>query len=292
MLAPIDKLQAGRNQIIQIVITTACDRECSNCTQLLAWRTDYKFMTLECAREAFESLKDWPGIVALFGGNPCVHPQFPEICRIMSEIIKPEQRGLWSNNLFKHGHVAKETFGRARMNNLNAHGDPEAFRNMSQWFGNRVIPESGTKQSMHAPILIDPKDFGVTAEEWVRLREGCDINQDWSGAIVQRSGKPYAYFCEVAAALDGIRGENSGVPAIPGWWRQRMPTFEHQVKNCCDRGCGYPLRAKGAFDTDEVQHLSRSWIRQLPERKVNIQEVAAVGERASKATDYMRRVTT
>ena len=93
MLAPIDKLSNPHgNDIIQIVVTTRCDRNCSNCTQLLPFRVDYAFMSLDCFEGACISVKDWPGLVAMFGGNPCVHPQFPELCRIMAKHITPEHR--------------------------------------------------------------------------------------------------------------------------------------------------------------------------------------------------------
>jgi hypothetical protein len=133
MLAPIDKIRRGGNDIIQVVITTACDRNCSNCTQLLPFRADYRFMSVDCFREVVESLRDWPGVVAMFGGNPCVHPNFPAFCRILAEAIPPTRRGLWTNHLFKHGAIAAETFGKGRLN-LNAHGNPEAAAEIEKWF--------------------------------------------------------------------------------------------------------------------------------------------------------------
>ena len=292
MLAPIDKWESGGNDIIQIVVTTRCDRNCSNCTQLLPFRLDYAFMSLECFEEAVVSVKEWPGLVALFGGNPSVHPQFPELCKIISKYIAPEHRGLWTNRLFKHGQVAAETFGRGkgRFNagglNLNAHANPVAAEEMDFWFPGRVIPQSVNQAAKHSAILIDRRDMGVTDEQWPAIRERCDINRDWSGAIVQREGKAFAYFCEVAAALDGIRGTNNGIPALPGWWRSRMSVFEGQVKNCCDQGCGYPLRDAGALDTDEVYNVSASWRAKLPVDAATLAE--PTGQNCARGTDYMQ----
>jgi hypothetical protein len=290
MLAPIDKIRRRGNDIIQIVITTACDRNCSNCTQLLPFRTDYRFMSIDCFRAAVESLRDWPGVVALFGGNPCVHPKFPEFCRILAEIIPPAQRGLWTNNLFKHGAVAAETFGRGRLN-LNAHGNAEAAAGIEQWFPGQLIAGSDRQASWHSTILANYRDLGISEQEWVAKRERCDINQKWSAAIVERDGKPFAYFCEVAAAIDGIRGENSGVPAIPGWWQQRMPAFDSQVRNCCDRGCGVPLKLRGHLDCDDTYDLSPSWASIYKGQNVNTEILKSHPETCTDAADYLRRWT-
>lgn len=287
MLAPIDKIQNRGNDIMQIVVTTACDLKCSNCTQLLPFRRDYKFMSLDCFEQAVLSMEGWPGVVALFGGNPCVHPQFPELCSILAEHRAPSQRGLWSNHLFKHGQIAMETFSESRLN-LNAHASRAAAALFETYFSNQWIQGSDTRASWHASILVDRRDLGMTDKEWVARRERCDINQYWSGAILERDGKPYGYFCEVAGALDGIRGENHGVPAERGWWREGMSGFAEQVRGCCDRGCGVPLRLEGHRDFEEIYDRSPSWNNLVSSRAVPGAE-GPVLPQIQRATDYMRR---
>jgi hypothetical protein len=109
--------------------------------------------------------------------------------------------------------------------------------------------------------------------QWEAARENCDINQKWSGAIVERDGRPYAYFCEIAAALDGGRGENNGMLALPGWWKNdvRVPAtgdnaFINQIKTCCDRGCGVPLRLRSRQDDEETYDNSDYWLGKLQSR--------------------------
>lgn len=291
MLAPIDKISHGGNDIMQIVVTTSCDRDCSNCTQLLPFRRDYRFMSIACFEAAVRSMAGWPRVVALFGGNPCVHPQFPKLCEILSAHVPAKQRGLWTNNLFKHGQIAAGTFSQGRLN-LNAHGNPLAYDEMNRWFPGRVIRESRDKASWHATILADYRDLGIADTDWVAAREHCDINQHWSGAIVERDGQPYGYFCEVAASLDGVRGENHGIPAVPGWWKERMPTFEGQVRNCCDRGCGVPLRLKGHLDRDETYDVTSSWATPFLTggSGTQIQIHESESEHCAVATDYVRRL--
>jgi hypothetical protein len=290
MLAPIDKIESGVNDILQIEITRRCDLfNCSNCTRLLPFRKDSPEMSLDVFRNAVDSVAEWPGIVALFGGNPCTHSQFEEICRILAMAIPADRRGLWTNHLRGHGEIAAHTFGWGRLN-LNAHGDPEAYRNMDRWFPGRVITGTEHAASWHAAILVDYRDMGLTTSEWIRARESCDINQRWSGIIQQRDGQAVGYFCEVAGAIDGVTGDRNGIPVYPGWWRERMPAFASQVRQCCDRGCGVPLRLEGHRDLDAVYDISRSWLPALEARRgqIHLEVHERLPDRCRETTDYVR----
>lgn len=257
MLAPTDK----RNDTIQIDITRACNLTCSNCTRLLPFRRDPVQMSPKVFREALRSLEGWPGIRGIFGGNPTRHCKFEELMGILVEEV-PDQRhrGIWTNDLGKHGELIREVFYPHGRFNLNAHADREAAAEIDRWLPGRLIPTSRDRASWHSPILLDWRDMGLSESEWVEQREACDINRNWSAAIMERDGAPYAYFCEVAGALDGIRGENHGIPAVPGWWRFKMDRFGDQVKNCCDAGCGVPLKRLGHLDTDATYDYSTSFI--------------------------------
>jgi hypothetical protein len=292
VLAPHEKYRQGKNDTIQIIVTHACNLACSNCTQLLPFRRDARFMSLDCFRTACESLRDWPGIVGVFGGNPCTHPHFPQLCEIISEIIHPAHRGLWTNNLMKHGEIAAKTFRHGRLN-LNAHADEGAAREIDRWFPGRLIESSRSRPSWHSPILLDRRDFGVSDDEWTQQRENCDINQRWSAAIAERDSKPYGYFCEVAAALDGIRGENHGIPCEPGWWQRPMAEFDYQVGGCCDRGCGVPLKGLGHLDREDTFDISPAWTDATakPRGKVLVQLHEAMPEQTEQPTDYQARWT-
>lgn len=267
MKTPIDKIRNGKNDIIQIIVAPhSCDIAlCSNCTQLIPFRKDRAFMTPDVFREALRSLKDWPGVRALFGGNPCVSPHFSEYCRIMREEI-PDQsrRGLWTNHLMtqEKAQAARDTFWPRGRHNLNVHGSSDAAKLMREYLpGWNVMGEN--RLSWHSPILMDWKDYGIPPEEWVRLRESCDINQNWSAAIIQRDfdgvPRPGVYFCEVGAALDGVRNVNHSILAEPGWWSWPISRFQGQIQNCCDAGCGVPLKRKGSRDLDFTYDYSPAW---------------------------------
>ncbi len=294
MKAPIDKLLNGGNDIMQIEICRKCSLfTCSNCTRGLVFRRDTIEMSPEVFRAAVLSLEGWGGIVSLFGGNPTNHSRFPEICAILAELVPMERRGLWANDLAEHGALCREVFYPHARFNLNAHADTEAAAEIERWLPGKLIRASRNRPAWHGPVLMDRRDYGIDDGRWTALREDCDINRHWSGIIVERDGSPYGYFCEVASTLDGIRLENHGVPAEPGWWRHGMEHFEHQVRHCCDRGCGVPLRLKGHLDRDDTYDVSPSWRDELAKlgRKVPVAVVThdeLPTERAGILTDYMR----
>lgn len=299
MLTPADKLKSGVNDIIQIIVTTSCDLfTCSNCTQLLPYRQDARHMSLGSFLKAVKSLADWPGVVALFGGNPCTHPQFPELCRILEDHIQPQsRRGLWSNNLMGHGAVVRRTFYPDGRFNLNVHRNIEAAVEMGEWVPGKIIKSSVREHSWHSPILMSHHDLGLSYRAWRILRESCDINQKWSGAIVERDGQPRAYFCEVAAALDGVRGDNHGVPLFPHWWEAPITHFQHQIQGCCDQGCGVPLRRKGHQDHEAIYDITESFIPYTSLRSKSVTVTlhdSTTGEEMSEVpemTDYLRTRT-
>jgi hypothetical protein len=267
MKAPTDKT----NDTVQIVVTTRCDRQCSNCTQLLPFRTDVRDMSPDVFRAALRSLEGWPGIRGIFGGNPAIHPQFDELMGILVEEVPDQrQRGLWCNNLRGHGALIREVFYPNARFNLNAHADHQAADEIEAWLPGKIIPTSKDRASWHSPILMYWRDIGLSEEEWVAARENCDINNSWSAGIFERGGQPHVYFCEVAGAIDGMRGVNNGIPAEPGWWRWKMKRFEGQVRNCCDVGCGVPLRRLGHLDTAETYDYTRrfaEWVEPVTSRR-------------------------
>lgn len=289
MLAPIDKVRSGGNRIIQVVITRKCDLfNCSECTQLLPFRKDPMEMSLECIERTLRALRGWPGVIACFGGNPCTHSQFSEVCLLWQKHVDPKQRGLWTNNLMTHGKVVKETFWPHGMFNLNVHGNDKAAEQMRMWLPRIKI--WGTAPSHHSSQLMDYADYGISEADWIEMRERCDINQKWSGAVYMRDdGNPYIYFCERAGALDGVRGTNNGVLVEPGCWQWGMDKYRHQVSACCDHFCGVPLRTLGHVDRQDTYSVSPSLVSLTTERvgkaKVQVQETMPEG-RTHDGTDY------
>ncbi|BGE86195.1 MULTISPECIES: radical SAM protein [Methylosinus] len=237
--------------IICIDITNKCDLACSNCTRLLVNQDRFWDMSLENFRLAVRSLADYPGIIAVIGGNPAMHRSFEEICAIfVEEIPQKERRGLWTNNIFSFADLAKKTFG---VFNLNPHGVERGIKSLEPlrdgaWY------HGG--HSSHAPLLTALKDLFDDEEMWRRIGR-CDINHEWSASIVENRGRLKAYFCEVAASFDLARGTDFGVEVTPGWWRRDISTFADQVARFCP-GCGVPAKVVGHMDCEEIDTFTVS----------------------------------
>jgi hypothetical protein len=257
----VAKLRGPRNMfIIDIEVTNACDLACSNCTRLLANQEKLWFISPENFRLALKSLEGYGGIIAMIGGNPCMHPKFKELCAIFAQEIPDRlQRGLWTNNPFKHEQLCQEIFGTL---NLNAHGEKRAqaplTRMMEHGRGNGKVVWTYMGNSLHAPLLTAVKDVYRDPDTmWEKISQ-CEINRDWSATIVpDRNGELKAYFCEVAASFDIARGGDNGLPVYPGWWRQDMQPFAGQVKTFCP-GCGAPAKQKASKDCEELDTYSET----------------------------------
>ena len=145
-------------KIICIDITNKCDLACSNCTRLLENQDTFWEMTSENFRAALKSLEGYPGIIAVIGGNPAMHRNFPDICSIfVDEVPNKNQRGLWTNNIFKHGDLAREVFG---VLNLNPHGQERGIKSLETLKGlkDRTIWYH-KDHSSHSPLLTAVKDL-------------------------------------------------------------------------------------------------------------------------------------
>jgi hypothetical protein len=187
------------------------------------------------------------------------------------ELPNKNQRGLWTNNVFKHEKIVLETFGGF---NLNSHGVYRGIKSLKSLYkkngknGNLYLGVSH-----HAPLLTAGKDLFSEEEMWRRIAN-CDINQYWSGTIIENKGKLRAYFCEVAASFDLANDRDIGLEVIEGWWRLPMKSFKNQVSEICP-SCGVPARLKGSFDYEETdtytisnQHLVD--ISRLKKRKAKL----------------------
>lgn len=252
----IARMRSPRDMhILCIDITNRCDLRCSNCTRLLANQREHWDMTPENFRTALRTLEGFSGVIAVIGGNPCLHPHFEELCAILrAEIINQRQRGLWSNNVFNHQQVIAETFG---FFNLNPHNDARGIESLTRL--REKIPGLPfyTGHSTHAPLLTAIRDLEPDRREMWDAISKCDINANWSASIVQNNGELRAYFCEVAASFDLARGTDHGVPVVPGWWNRGIDDFADQVRHFCP-GCGVPARVPGVRDADEADTFTES----------------------------------
>ena len=252
----IARMRSPRDMhIICVDVTNKCDLKCSNCTRLLVNQSRFWDMTPDNFRLALRSLKDFTGVIAMIGGNPCMHKDFPELCQVfVEEVPVKRQRGLWSNNVFDHQELIRDTFG---FFNLNPHNDKRSVESLEKL--KKLIPniQFYSGNSHHAPLMTAMRDlYPDEGEMWAKIQD-CDINREWSASIVQNKGELRAYFCEVAASFDLARGGDHGAPVIEGWWQKGIADYSDQVKRFCP-GCGVPARLKGTLDADETDSYTKS----------------------------------
>ena len=275
--------------VIQVHVTRACDKRCCHCTQGSQLQGRVEFMTPLNFAVAVDSLYDYFGVVGVFGGNPALHPEFPELCRILRGSATPKgRRGLWCNRPFGHAAVMRETFDPG-ISNLNVHRDRAAWDEFKAgWPESRPFGLDG--DSRHSPVHLSMRDLGIPEPERHARIARCDINQHWSAMIAQIGGELRGYFCEVAGGQAVLRGDpTTGVEIRPGWWKAPMTDFVLQVRRHC-HDCGFPLKAYGALavaGTSEV--TSAHWAdvyRVKGDRPVEV--VTQVGvDRLRRNTDYL-----
>lgn len=255
MKGPAEQRWDGHHHgvVIQIKITTYCDLDCRACTAAVGLLKKHKaqwHMTPDQFRAAVRSLKGFPGMIGIFGGNPCISPHFEEICAIFREEVPDiTRRGLWSNRLFGHGETCRQTFYGPH-SNINVHRNTQAFEEIRRdWpeakpFGERHRSWHGSWWTAMSDLIPDE------AERW-KLIENCYVNQTWSAEITLIQNQLRGFFCEFAATqaeFEALAGRpDLGLPIEPGWWNHNIQHYAEQVRKYC-HACGAPLNPRKVED--------------------------------------------
>jgi hypothetical protein len=309
-MVPPSQIRPGvwHGGVLQIWITRACDKACFGCTQASNLGGKPVFMTPEQFAVAIDSLKDYFGVVGVFGGNPALNPHFAEICEVFRNSAIPfSRRGLWCNNPMGKGSHMRGTFNPA-VSNLNVHLDRAAFDEFRRDWP-EAMPFGLEKDSRHSPVHGSMIDLGVPeAERWERISQ-CDINQRWSAMIGVFRGEVRGWFCEVAGAqamlfqgdpncLDtgihiGRPTDSDGYPR-KSWWQLPMGGFRDQVRQHC-HNCLVPMKGHGelACSVDGKEQTTASYAGVFKpkrrERTVEIVQLATdLGKPLERTTDYIQ----
>ncbi len=250
-------------KIIQIDITNACHRRCSNCTRFCGHHTDPFYMDFETFKAAVDSLKGFRGIVGIMGGEPTMHPEFEKFMEyyranvgyddfstvdpapsadFMRHILAntwhydySNHRGIFTSvtpRYYKFFELIQDTFGYQQ---LNDHSNP----------------------SMHQTLMVTRKELGVPDDEWIKMRDRCWIQNLWSASITPKG----AFFCEVAAAMDATLGGPGGWKIEPGWWHRKPEDFKEQLKWCEMCSACLPMPTRDA--NDDADDVSPVWAEKL-----------------------------
>jgi hypothetical protein len=310
MVAPSQKRPGvWRGGILQVQVTRACDLACHHCTQGSNLAGRPSMMSPDQFDAACASLEGYFGVVGMFGGNPCMHPQFDELCRIMRARFPFEQRGLWSNHPRGKGTICRVTFN-PRHSNLNVHLSTEAHAEFSRDWPESIPHLKGRDlDSLHGSPWVALRDVIDDEPTRLKLIGDCDINRHWSALIGVVKGELRAFFCEIAYAQAALHEGNpdwcgtgepmpdTGLPVVPGWWQQPMAAFARQVATHC-HACGIPLRRPGQLavggEREEFSETHR-WIARpkVKDRPVQIQEtkIGCSDRDVRPATEYLPGTT-
>lgn len=270
-------------------------------------------MSVEQFDRAVASLDGYWGVIACFGGNPTMHPQFDEICKIMRARVPYEQRGIWTNDLRGKGALCRVTFN-PKHSNINVHTKSEAYAEFERDWPEAIEARREhtlaglTTDSLHSSPWVAMRDVMTDESEMYKLIGDCDINKNWSALLGVFRGELRAWFCEIAAHQAMLHQDNpdwagtgrpiqdTGLPADPGWWKRPMRDFEDQVRTHCVN-CGVPLRRPGqlAIGGEKEEYSKTHEFIMKPKAKGRPTELVTIGgpvwrgERPS--TEYLGGVT-
>lgn len=184
-------------------------------------------MDLATVTKAIESLKGYPGNIGMMGGEPTLHPQFVEICKIYQELIPDRRRRqLWTAGYKweEYEEIIKETF------------DPDLII---------YNDHQDLNEGIHQPLLLAAEDVLLDRELMWRLIGNCWVQWRWSASITPKGG----FFCEVAAALDMLFEGPGGYPLEKGWWDKDPEEFVDQVKRYCPKcSAAIPMTRPSSHD--------------------------------------------
>lgn len=252
--------------ILLVDITNRCFLNCSNCTRLIAHQTSTREISPEQFREALRSLRGWltPGkVIGLIGGEPTLHSQFGELCRIFREEINP-------------GHDC--THGRLPIADMNAYANQRLFdrsngRGLWTSFGPRFLkhfeeisdtfshwnPNDHSVGGLHQALLIHRDDYcretGMTVSQWEANRDKCWVQNLWSGTVNTYG----AYPCEVMATLDAtLYGGKHAWPVTDDWWKRTPDQFGDMLELCNHCSLAQPGPSTvDALDRDTISETNR-----------------------------------
>ena len=206
-----------RKGAIQIDITNACHLSCSNCNRLVGHHKKPYFMDLDTIDKAIESLEGFPGNIGIIGGEPTLHPEFVEICKLVQKKIPRQKRQIatatkrWDD----YKEVILETF------------DVECIQ---------YNDHSASGEVYHQPVLVAAEDILEDRELMWRLIGNCWMQWRWCGSITPKGG----FMCETAGAMDYLFEGPGGYPIEKGWWNKETEEITDQVKRYCAK-CSMPI---------------------------------------------------
>ena len=262
-------------RIIQIDVTNACVHTCSNCSRMCGHHKKPFFMNFETFRKAVDSLDGFEGTIGIMGGEPTLHPEFERMSKYLaskypkkdnSYLIEPTDDFI-RNLKFEEMTVTEKYYEEAG-DNARVTG-PGLWSSLISKYGEyyELIQDSFLYQCVndhtiscyHQPVMVCRKDLGIPDDEWIRKRDNCWMQMNWSASITPKG----AFFCEVAAALDNLFDGPGGWPIEEGWWKRKPEDFGDQLHWC--EWCGLALETRSRDANEGIDDVSETFLKRLKE---------------------------
>ena len=252
---------------IQIDITNACDKRCSNCTRFCGNHKKPFFMNFDTFKRAVDSLDGFGGTYGIIGGEPPLHPEFERFVKYIAskfepfpavkKLIYPQKDFIQTQHSFEFENRSETDVNGETMFRTNG---PGLWSNMGAAYKKHyeIISDSFCVQylndhmnpSFHQPGLFSRKDLGIPDDVWYELRDKCWLQNEWSATITPKG----AFFCEVAGALDMLFNGPGGWAIEPGWWKREPKDFGDQLHWC--ELCGFALDTFTRDSDEEIDDVS------------------------------------
>lgn len=258
---------------VQIEITNACNHACGNCTRFCALVPKPYFMPLDEVKRAIDSMVGYPKMTGIMGGEPCLHPQFEEICKYAAKRIDPKQLGLWTTlpkGFERYASVICDTFYNVFIND---HTRSDIF---------------------HQAPLVGIREVEKDPNKMWHFIDHCWAQESWSASINPKG----AWFCEIAASMAMLFDEGEGWPVQPGWWWRIPKDFAEQAERFCPR-CGFAIPTALRSSVEEIDDVSPLNYEALKDRvrhpeRLKLHPLTLAGKQppmaAYKEFDYRNRI--
>ena len=176
--------------IIQIDITNACPHSCSNCTRFCGHHKKPFFMDFETFKQAVDSLKDFPRVVGMMGGEPTIHPQFEKFANYLRE----SRVGNIRYRLMREPVTDMLTYMRRHLLGTNSklglwcslnEGYYKNFETINDTFPTQILNDHDNT-CKHQALLMSRRELGIPDDVWIKKRDACWIQNRWSATITPK----------------------------------------------------------------------------------------------------------